>query len=198
MDAQPQGRSRMAAPHLEANPWIRREWLASSKRLAEQDSIPFSRCGRTDAQFNKVKAGFTSSWQECNIMKINRFAWFTASLRWTEGGTRCLSEPLDSWLIWTHARICQIFRKKIYFRGISHPNVKKFLQARLIRRWHFFDQSLTAIRELRRLICPPSCHFDIIRKEQHSTSFMIVVHDVSAPARVKMTLGLLNRRSNSN
>ncbi len=69
----------MPVTNLVANLSILSRWLISATRFGEQAGIPYSRCDHTKAPYNGMKADFERPWNECLIMKINRFALFAAS-----------------------------------------------------------------------------------------------------------------------
>ncbi len=57
----------------------------STTRFGEKTGIHYSRCERTKAPYNGMKADFERSWKERLTMKINRLALFAASAHGAEG-----------------------------------------------------------------------------------------------------------------
>ncbi len=70
----------MPVTNLVASLGIRSKWLIPDTRFGKQAGIPCSRCGRTKASYNGMKADFERSWKKCLIMKIKRLALFAASV----------------------------------------------------------------------------------------------------------------------
>ncbi len=78
----------MPITNLIANLCIRSKWFISATRFGEQACMPNSRCGNTKSLYNWMKTDFERSVAGGSIKKINRLAFFAASLHGAEVGNK--------------------------------------------------------------------------------------------------------------